>query len=64
MKTNIGGFDGFFRSLVAVVCILLAVGFNYWWLLLIAAPIILTNFLMYCPLYDLFGWDFSSAKEA
>jgi hypothetical protein len=63
MKTNIGGFDGFLRSLIAVVCIAIAVGFNSWWLLLVALPLIVTNFLMYCPLYEVVGWNFSAPPQ-
>jgi len=61
MKKNIGGIDGFFRMLLAVVFIFTAVLFGPWWLALFSLPIIVTNYIMYCPVYDMLGLDFANA---
>jgi hypothetical protein len=61
MKKNIGGIDGFLRMLVAIVLILVSIVFGPWWLGLFSLPLIVTNYMMYCPVYDIVGLDFAGA---
>jgi|APTNR8051073442_1049403.scaffolds.fasta_scaffold124329_1 hypothetical protein len=62
MKKNIGGYDGFLRMLVAMVLLFAAIMFGSWWLVLFGVPLVVTNFMMYCPIYDILGLDFSDKK--
>jgi hypothetical protein len=64
MKKNIGGYDGFVRMLIAMVLLFTAIMFGPWWLALLGAPLVITNFMMYCPIYDMLGLDFSDRKPA
>jgi hypothetical protein len=62
MKKNIGGYDGFLRMLIAMVLLFTAIMFGPWWLALLGAPLVITNFMMYCPLYHMLGLNFSDRK--
>ena len=58
MKTNLGGFDGAFRTLLFVLAIIYVITFDGSWLWLIPGAIFFaTATLTWCPLYAMFGID-------
>lgn len=54
MHRNIGLADKIIRILISVILIIIAVYFNIWWILLIAAIPFLTAFMGFCPIYSVF----------
>ncbi len=54
MKSNVTGFDGAFRVLLAIVLLCYGVLFECWWGLLAIIPFATAAF-SWCPLYAIFG---------
>ncbi|MCS6934905.1 MAG: DUF2892 domain-containing protein [Chitinophagales bacterium] len=57
MKTNIGAFDGWFRTFLFVMALSASIiyGGPVWWLMLPATIFFMTALLRWCPLYDVLG---------
>ena len=55
MKTNVGAFDGFFRSLIFIITVIVAVMTGQWIWLIPGAILFGTAVLMWCPIYALIG---------
>ena len=57
MNANVGAFDGWFRTLlfVASLCYAILVGGSSWFFVIPTAILFATAFLMWCPLYEMFG---------
>lgn len=55
MKTNVGGFDGMFRTLLFVLALCYGVMTGSWWLAIPTAVLFATAIIKWCPLYDMFG---------
>lgn len=55
MKTNIGAFDGAFRTLIFIVSVIYAVMLGQWLWVIPAAILFASATLMWCPLYAMLG---------
>lgn len=57
MKTNVGAFDGWFRTLLFIlsICAAIVLGGSMWLLVIPTSIFFLTAVLRWCPLYDLMG---------
>ena len=55
MKTNVGAFDGYFRSLIFIITMLVAIMTVQWLWLIPGVILFATAILMWCPLYAIFG---------
>jgi hypothetical protein len=55
MKSNVGAIDGFFRSLIFIITVIVAVMTGQWYWLIPGAILFATAVLMWCPLYAMFG---------
>ena len=56
MKTNLNEFDGFFRSLLFIIAVIVAVMTGQWIWLIPGAVLFATAVLTWCPLYAMFGF--------
>ena len=57
MKTNLNEFDGFFRSLLFIIAVIVAVMTGQWIWLIPGAVLFATAVLTWCPLYAMFGFN-------
>jgi hypothetical protein len=55
MKTNVGAIDGFFRSLIFVITVIVAVITAQWIWLIPGTIFFATAVLTWCPLYAIIG---------
>ena len=55
MKTNIGAFDGFFRSLLFIIAVIFAVITGQWLWAIPGAILFATAILTWCPAYAAIG---------
>lgn len=55
METNVGAFDGTFRTLLFIIAIIVAVMMDQWYWLIPGAILFATAMLGWCPLYAMFG---------
>jgi len=61
MKSNIGGFDKYFRLVAGLVIIALGILFQTWWGL-IGVLLVFTGTINWCPLYLPFGISTNKAR--
>ena len=55
MKPNVGGFDGFFRTLIFVITIIYAVMTGHWLWTIPGAALFATAVLAWCPISAMLG---------
>ena len=63
MKKNMGAIDRSIRSLVGLSLIIIGFLTGLWWLYIIAAIMLITSAISFCPLYRPFGFSTMSKKE-
>ena len=63
MKTNVGPFDGFFRTLLFVISIVVAILTGQWWWLIPGSLLFATAVLTWCPLYAVLGINKTSSIQ-
>jgi hypothetical protein len=59
MKTNVGAFDGAFRTLLFVIAIIVSIMTGQWIWLIPGAVFFATAVLTWCPLYTVIGLNSS-----
>ena len=66
MKTNVGSFDGWFRTLLFIlsVCYAIMIGGSSWFIVIPTAILFATAVLAWCPLYEILGLDTHKEKGA
>ena len=57
MKTNVNEFDGYFRTLLFIIAVIVAVMTGQWIWLIPGAVLFVTAALAWCPLYAMFGFS-------
>lgn len=55
MKTNMGAFDGAFRTLIFIVSMVVAIMTGQWAWMIPGVIFFASALLTWCPLYDMFG---------
>ena len=55
MKPNVNEFDGYFRSLLFIIAVILVVMGASWYWLIPTAVLFATATVAWCPLYAMFG---------
>lgn len=55
MKSNVGAFDGFFRTLLFVLSLCYAILSGAWWVAVIGAILFATAIITWCPIYETTG---------
>jgi len=65
MKTNVGSFDGWFRTLLFTlsICYAIMAGGSGWILVALTAILFATAVLTWCPLYEMLGFNTNEEKE-
>ena len=62
METNVGGFDGAFRTLLFIVSLVFSIMTGQWWWVLIGVVFFATAVFAFCPLYAMVGIDTNRNK--
>lgn len=62
MKTNVGGFDGAFRTLLFIVLLLMSIMTGQWLWVLPGIIFFATAVMQWCPLYDIVGVNTHQSK--
>ena len=57
MKKNVGRIDQTIRYIVGIILIVLAIIFNFWWLIIPGIILGFTAAISWCGLYRIFGYD-------
>jgi hypothetical protein len=57
METNVGAFDGFFRTLLFITAVVVAIMTGQWWWMIPTAVLFATAALGWCPLYAIIGFN-------
>jgi hypothetical protein len=57
MKTNVGAFDGYLRSLIFIITVVVAVLTGQWVWVIPGAILFATAVLMWCPIYAMIGFN-------
>jgi hypothetical protein len=57
METNVGAFDGFFRTLLFIAAVVAAIMTGQWWWMIPTAVLFATAVLGWCPIYAIIGFN-------
>jgi hypothetical protein len=62
METNVGGFDGAFRTLLFIVSLVVSILTGQWWWVLVGIIFFATAVFGFCPIYGIVGVNTDKKK--